>query len=112
MTSVVGLDVGAAGSRIGIARNRGIDIILNEASSRNTPSLVGFGPRNRNLGEGASTTQTSNAKNTVGSLRRLIGRSFADPEVKEIEARYLSADMVDVQGQIGFSVRRDCTRRR
>lgn len=72
--------------------------------SRNTPSLVGFGPRNRHLGEGASTTQTSNAKNTIGSLRRLIGRSFADPEVQDVESRYLSADMVDVQGQIGFTV--------
>lgn len=39
-------------------------------------SLVAFGPRSRILGESAKTQETSNFRNTVGSLKRLIGRSF------------------------------------
>ena len=35
--SVVGFDIGSESAVIAIARNNGIDIILNEASSRSTP---------------------------------------------------------------------------
>ena len=64
--------------RIGVARARGVDIVTNEVSNRSTPSLVSFGPKSRALGEGAATAQTTNFKNTVGSLKRLVGRSLQD----------------------------------
>jgi heat shock protein 4 len=37
MTSVVGIDLGNEKSKVGLARNRGIDIICNEVSNRTTP---------------------------------------------------------------------------
>lgn len=39
-------------------------------------SLVAFGPRSRMIGETAKTQETSNFRNTVGSLKRLIGRTM------------------------------------
>lgn len=104
MTSVVGFDVGNMASKIGLARKRGIDIIANEVSNRATPSLVAFGPRNRSIGESAKTQETSNFRNTIGSLKRLIGRSSQDPEVTEIEAKFLNAELVDAQGTVGVKV--------
>lgn len=104
MTSVVGLDFGNLASKIGLARNRGIDIIVNEVSNRSTPSLVAFGPRSRALGESAKTQETSNFRNTVGSLKRLIGRTSRDPEVTDIESRFLNAQLVDAQGTVGVKV--------
>ncbi|EFP79754.1 adenyl-nucleotide exchange factor sse1 [Puccinia graminis f. sp. tritici] len=104
MTSVVGLDVGNMASKIGLARKRGIDIIANEVSNRATPSLVAFGPRNRSIGESAKTQETSNFRNTVGSLKRLIGRSVTDPDVAEIESKFLNAELVDAQGTVGVKV--------
>ncbi|WAQ84911.1 hypothetical protein PtA15_5A484 [Puccinia triticina] len=104
MTSVVGLDVGNMASKIGLARKRGIDIIANEVSNRATPSLVAFGPRNRSIGESAKTQETSNFRNTVGSLKRLIGRSASDPDVSEIESKFLNAELVDAQGTVGVKV--------
>ncbi|CAH7675771.1 heat shock 70kDa protein 4 [Phakopsora pachyrhizi] len=101
MTSVVGLDVGNFASKIGLARNRGIDIIVNEVSNRATPSLVAFGPRSRTLGESAKTQETSNFRNTVGSLKRLIGRTASDPDVTEVESKFLNAQLVDAQGTVG-----------
>ena len=71
-------------TRIGVARARGIDIVTNEVSNRSTPSLVSFGVKSRALGEGAATMQTSNFKNTVGQLKRLIGRRFDDEMVQTI----------------------------
>ena len=66
-------------------------------------SLVGFGPKSRYLGEPAKTQEISNLKNTVGSLKRLAGRSIHDPDV-QIEQQYVSAPLVDCGGQVGAEV--------
>lgn len=101
--SVVGVDFGTVNSVIAVARNRGVDVIANEVSNRATPSLVGFGPKARYLGETAKTQEISNLKNTVGSLKRLCGRSLSDPDV-QIEQQYVSAPLVDIDGQVGAEV--------
>ncbi|KAG4443758.1 Heat shock protein hsp88 [Cadophora sp. M221] len=101
--SVVGVDFGTVNTVIAVARNRGVDVITNEVSNRATPSLVGFGPKSRYLGEPAKTQEISNLKNTVGSLKRLAGRSFSDPDV-QIEQDFVSAPLVDVNGQVGAEV--------
>ena len=66
-------------------------------------SLVGFGPKARYLGEPAKTQEISNLKNTVGSLKRLAGRALNDPDI-QIERDYVSANLVDVHGQVGAEV--------
>ncbi|KAL2433559.1 Heat shock protein hsp88 [Exophiala dermatitidis] len=101
--SVVGIDFGAQSTKIGVARNKGIDIITNEVSNRATPSLVGFGPKSRYLGEAAKTQEISNLKNTITSLKRLAGRTIDDPDVA-IEQQYITAPLVDVNGQVGAEV--------
>jgi len=101
--SVVGVDFGTLNTVIAVARNRGVDVITNEVSNRATPSLVGFGPKSRYLGEPAKTQEISNLKNTVGSLKRLAGRSFSDPDV-QIEQDFVSAPLVDINGQVGAEV--------
>ncbi|KAI1377502.1 heat shock protein Hsp88 [Hypoxylon crocopeplum] len=101
--SVVGVDFGTLNTVIAVARNRGVDVITNEVSNRATPSLVGFGPKSRYLGEPAKTQEISNLKNTVSSLKRLAGRNISDPDV-QIEQQYVSAPLVDVGGQVGAEV--------
>ncbi|KAG6855608.1 hypothetical protein H0H87_000283 [Tephrocybe sp. NHM501043] len=102
--AVVGIDFGSLHSLIGVARHRGIDIITNEVSNRTTPSLIGFGAKQRSIGEAAKTQETSNFRNTIGSLKRLIGRTFSDPEVQEIEKKFINATLVDVNGTVGVEV--------
>ncbi|KAH6673769.1 putative heat shock protein Hsp88 [Halenospora varia] len=99
----VGVDLGNLFTKIAVARNRGVDVITNEVSNRATPSLVGFGPKSRYLGESAKTQEISNLKNTVGSLKRLAGRTLADPDV-QIEQQFVSAPLVDINGQVGAEV--------
>ncbi|KAK5653861.1 hypothetical protein OQA88_7785 [Cercophora sp. LCS_1] len=101
--SVVGVDFGTLNTVIAVARNRGVDVITNEVSNRATPSLVGFGPKSRYLGEAAKTQEISNLKNTVSCLKRLIGRNFNDPDI-QIEQQFISAPLVDVDGQVGAEV--------
>lgn len=45
----------------------------------------------------------SNLKNTVGSLKRLAGRSFSDPDT-QIEQSHITATLADVNGQVGAEV--------
>ncbi|KAK4204106.1 heat shock protein 70 family [Triangularia verruculosa] len=101
--SVVGVDLGSLNTIIAVARNRGVDVITNEVSNRATPSLVGFGPKSRYLGEPAKTQEISNLKNTVGCLKRLLGRTINDPDI-QIEQSFISAPLVDVDGQVGAEV--------
>ncbi|KAK4181872.1 putative heat shock protein Hsp88 [Triangularia setosa] len=101
--SVVGVDFGTLNTVVAVARNRGVDVITNEVSNRATPSLVGFGPKSRYLGEPAKTQEISNLKNTVGSLKRLLGRTLNDPDV-QIEQSFISAPLVEIDGQVGAEV--------
>ncbi|KAK8105464.1 adenyl-nucleotide exchange factor sse1 [Apiospora kogelbergensis] len=101
--SVVGVDFGTLNTVIAVARNRGVDVITNEVSNRATPSLVGFGPRARYLGETAKTQEISNLKNTVSCLKRLAGRSLKDPDV-QIEQKYVSAQLVECGAQVGAEI--------
>ncbi|KAF9730956.1 Heat shock protein hsp88, variant 2 [Paraphaeosphaeria minitans] len=101
--SVVGVDLGTLNTVIAVARNRGVDVITNEVSNRATPSLVGFGPKSRYIGEPAKNQEVSNLKNTVSSFNRLAGRQLSDPDV-DVERNFVSAPLVDVDGQIGAEV--------
>ncbi|KAM0354079.1 hypothetical protein ACHAPU_001114 [Fusarium lateritium] len=101
--SVVGIDFGTLKTVIAVARNRGVDVVTNEVSNRATPSLVGFGPKSRYLGETAKTQEISNLKNTVSSLKRLAGRSFNDTDI-QVEQQYVTCPLVDVNGQVGAEV--------
>ncbi|KAF1938692.1 heat shock protein 70 [Clathrospora elynae] len=101
--SVVGIDLGTLNSVIAVARNRGVDVIANEVSNRATPSLVGFGPKSRYIGEAAKNQEISNLKNTVSSFVRLAGRSLSDPDV-QIEQDFVSAPLIDLGGQVGAEV--------
>ena len=67
-------------------------------------SLVAFGPKQRSIGESAKTQETSNYRNTVGSLKRLVGRTLNDPEIQEVEKRFINATLVDFAGTVGVEV--------
>jgi heat shock protein 4 len=81
------------------------DAYLISSTNQTSPfsSLVGFGPKSRYLGEPAKTQEISNLKNTVGSLKRLAGRTFKDPDI-QLEQQYVSAKLVDCNGQVGAEV--------
>ncbi|CAN6656113.1 heat shock protein homolog Sse1p [Trichomonascus vanleenenianus] len=104
MSVPTGIDFGNYSTVIGVARNRGIDVVVNEVSNRSTPSLVGFGMKSRFLGEQAKSNEISNLKNTVGSLKRILGRTSNDPNVA-VEQQYNNAKFVDIDGQCGAEVR-------
>nr|KAJ0208947.1 hypothetical protein LSAT_V11C400185130 [Lactuca sativa] len=81
--SVVGFDLGNESCVVAVARQRGIDVVLNDESKRETPALVCFGDKQRFLGTAGAATSMMNPKNTISQIKRLIGCPFSDPELQQ-----------------------------
>ncbi|XP_042407686.1 heat shock 70 kDa protein 15-like isoform X2 [Zingiber officinale] len=80
--SVVGFDVGNESCIVAVARQRGIDVVLNDESKRETPAIVCFGEKQRFIGTAGAASSTMNPKNSVSQIKRLLGRKFSDPAVQ------------------------------
>ena len=79
---VVGIDLGTTYSCIGVFKNGKVDVITNETGARITPSVVSFTKNERLVGDAAKGQIAKNYKNTVYDVKRLIGRTYDDPEVQ------------------------------
>ena len=77
--SVVGFDIGNENGVVAVARQRGIDVVLNYESKRETPAIVSFGDKQRFIGTAGAATSMMNPKNTISQIKRLIGHKFSDP---------------------------------
>ncbi|KAK7305101.1 hypothetical protein VNO77_43001 [Canavalia gladiata] len=81
--SVVGFDIGNENCVIAVVRQRGIDVLLNDESKRETPAVVCFGEKQRFLGSAGAASAMMHLKSTISQIKRLIGRKFADPDMEK-----------------------------
>src|SRR5947207_662071 len=79
---VIGIDLGTTYSCVAFWRGGRAEIIANDQGNRTTPSYVSFSENERMIGEAAKNLATSNYKNTVFDVKRLIGRKFSDEGVQ------------------------------
>eukprot|EP00798_Chlamydomonas_sp_ICE-L_P031136 gene31136-6275_t len=80
--SVVGIDPGNDTSCVALARKRGVDVIMNKESKRETPSVVNFGDKMRFLGTDGQAKMSLSPQNTAHQLKRILGKRFQDPFVQ------------------------------
>ncbi|XP_022981397.1 heat shock 70 kDa protein 16-like [Cucurbita maxima] len=80
--SVVGFDIGNENCVIAVSRQRGIDVLLNEESQRETPAVICFGEKQRFLGSAGAASATMNPRSTISQVKRLIGLNFGEPDVQ------------------------------
>ena len=80
--SVVGFDIGNENCVIAAVKQRGVDVLLNDESRRETPAVVCFGEKQRFLGSAGAASAIMHPKNTVSQVKRLIGRKFQEPDVQ------------------------------
>ncbi|KAI3466575.1 hypothetical protein Pfo_023238 [Paulownia fortunei] len=81
--SVVGLDIGNENCVIAVAKQRGIDVLLNDESKRENPTVVSFGEQQRFIGCAGVASAAMHPKSTISQIKRLIGRSFSEPTVQD-----------------------------
>eukprot|EP00041_Stephanoeca_diplocostata_P039718 m.1637569 g.1637569 ORF g.1637569 m.1637569 type:complete len:686 (-) comp25947_c0_seq1:2882-4939(-) len=80
---VIGIDLGTTNSCVAIMEGSTTRVIENSEGARTTPSIVAFTDKGERLvGLPAKRQAVTNSKNTLASVKRLIGRKFDDPEVK------------------------------
>ncbi|XP_042066978.1 heat shock 70 kDa protein 16-like isoform X1 [Salvia splendens] len=81
--SVVGFDIGNENLVIAVAKQRGIDVLLNDESKRENPAVVSFGEKQRFLGSAGAASATMHPKSTVSQVKRLIGLNYSEPSVQD-----------------------------
>lgn len=83
---VIGIDLGTTNSCVAIMEGRNARVIENSEGARTTPSVVAFTDGGERLvGQAARRQAVTNPANTLYAVKRLIGRSFDDKEVKTIQ---------------------------
>ena len=80
---VAGIDLGTTNSCVCVYKHERVDVVQGDNGSRTFPSCVSFTDTGRVYGQNAKKKISSNYKNTVYDVKRLIGHSFNDPVVQE-----------------------------
>jgi heat shock 70kDa protein 1/2/6/8 len=78
----IGIDLGTTYSCVGLWKDNRCDIIANDQGNRTTPSYVAFTETERLIGDSAKNQSSSNSSNTIYDAKRLIGRKYSDPIMK------------------------------
>ncbi len=83
MGKIIGIDLGTTNSAMAVMEGGEATIIANEEGGRTTPSIVAVNKNGERLvGQTAKRQAVINPDNTIFSVKRLIGRTIDDEEVK------------------------------
>ncbi len=86
---VLGIDLGTTNSVVAVAEDRRVQVLADADGSRLIPSVVSFHPQGDVLvGNTARERRLLDARNTVYSTKRLIGRPWGSPEVRRAQERF------------------------
>ena len=84
MTKVIGIDLGTTNSCVAVMEGKEARVIENSEGSRTTPSMVAFTESKEKLvGQAAKRQAVTNPENTLFAIKRLVGRTFDDKNVRK-----------------------------
>ena len=93
MSKILGIDLGTTNSAMAVVEGSDPTIIVNAEGDRTTPSVVGYrDDGDRLVGKAAKNQAITNPEKTVYSIKRFIGRSYA--EAAE-DAKHVSFNVVN-----------------
>src|SRR6201996_2332362 len=108
MAKILGIDLGTTNSCMAIMENGEPVVLENSEGARTTPSVVAFTKSGERLvGQAAKRQAVTNSQNTIFSVKRFMGRKFAEIKgestrvpYKIVEAKNGDAHIeVDVKGE-------------
>ena len=83
MGKIIGIDLGTTNSVVAFLEGGNPKVIPSHEGTNTTPSVVALG-KNEVTGIPAKRQQVVNPKNTIFSVKRLMGRMYSDPEVQKL----------------------------
>ena len=93
MGKIIGIDLGTTNSCVAVMENGEPVVIQNSEGGRTTPSIVGFTSKgDRIVGAPAKNQMVTNPKNTVYSVKRLIGHRFSELQGEATKLPYKIVD--------------------
>ena len=104
MGKIIGIDLGTTNSCVSVMEGGEPKIISNEEGSRTTPSVVAFTKDGEILvGQIAKRQAITNPENTVYSIKRFMGRKYAEvpEEIRIVPYKVTAAANGDAQVVIG-----------
>ena len=93
----VGIDLGTTNSLISSVLSGEASILEQENKERLLPSVVHYSSSNTIVGSEAKRIQSKDPKNTISSVKRLIGKKLSD-----IDTKSYSIDLEDDDGVVGI----------
>jgi molecular chaperone DnaK len=88
MAKNIGIDLGTTNSCVSYLEGRETLIVPNPEGARVIPSVIALThDKKRIFGNVAKRQMITNSKNSVWGIKRLMGRKFANPEIREISKR-------------------------
>ncbi|MCE1194927.1 molecular chaperone DnaK [bacterium] len=93
MGRIIGIDLGTTNSCVAVMEGGEPIVIANSEGQRTTPSIVGFTSKGeRVVGQPAKNQMITNAENTVFSIKRFMGRRYAEVQSEIKMVPYKVAD--------------------
>jgi molecular chaperone DnaK len=87
--AVVGIDLGTTNTVVACVRSGRVHVLADEQGRRLLPSVVSFHPNGEVLvGHRAKERRVVDPKNTVASVKRLIGRAWKSEEIDRVRQRF------------------------
>ena len=106
MAKVLGIDLGTTNSCMAIMENGQPVVLENSEGARTTPSIVAFSKNGERLvGQAAKRQGVTNPKNTIYSVKRFMGRKFAEvqDELKRVPYKVVEAPNGDAHIEVEFN---------
>ena len=89
MSKILGIDLGTTNSAMAVMEGSEPEILVNAEGDRTTPSVEGFRKDGeRVVGKAAKNQAVTNPENTVASIKRFIGRSYAETAEEQKTVTY------------------------
>ena len=97
----VGIDLGTTNSLVATVRNRIPVVLPDENGHPLLPSIVRYGERSVDVGYAAQAMQARDPRNTIVSVKRMMGRGLADlPDARRFPYRF-----IDEPGMVKLATR-------
>jgi molecular chaperone HscA len=92
----IGIDLGTTNSLVAAVRNSAAEVLPDALGRRLLPSVVHYGANALQVGEAAAAQASADPRNTIASVKRLMGRAARDVG-EAIRGRYT---LTDTQGLV------------